>query len=103
MQPSSTLPTVEQLDTMHREWQKFIGSIASEAKLVNVSRLAFEGVVVKNDQSVENKIFVENNLTVSGNLTLKAESLEAAIETAKRCPILFADGIVEVRPTVPMQ
>lgn len=103
MQPSNTPPTAEQIATMHQQWQKFIGSIASEAKLVNVSRLAFEGATIKNDQSTESKIYVENSLTVSGNLTLKSKSLETAIETAKHCPILFAGGIVEVRPTVAMQ
>lgn len=103
MQPSNTAPTAEQIATMHQQWQKFIGNIASQAKLVNVSRLGFEGVIIKNDQTTENKIVVENNLTISGNLTMKAENIEEVIETARLCPVLFAGGTVEVRPAIPMK
>ena len=102
MQPSNAKPTNEQIETMHQEWQKFIGGIASQAKLVNVSRLGFEGTVIKSDQSTENKFLVESGYFVSGNLTMKAESTEEAIKTAKQCPVLFAGGTVEVRPTLKM-
>jgi hypothetical protein len=33
---------------------------------------------------------------------LKAESLEVATELAKKCPILFMGGSVEVRSLIPM-
>jgi hypothetical protein len=102
MQPSNTPPTAEQIAEMHQQWQKFIGSIASQAKLVSVLRLGFEGAVVKSDQSTENKFFVESGLFVSGNLTMKAENIEEAIVTAKQCPVLFAGGTVEIRPIIPM-
>ena len=102
MQPINNQPTAEQIATMHQQWQKFISGIATQAKLVNVSRLGFEGTVIKSDQSIENNFFVENGLFVSGNLTMKAETLEEVIETAKQCPVLFAGGTVEVRPTIPM-
>ncbi|MBK8722306.1 MAG: hypothetical protein IPL95_08580 [Saprospiraceae bacterium] len=87
---------------MHQQWQKFIGAIASQAKLVIVSRLGFEGAVIKSDQSTENIFFVESGFLVSGNMTMKAESMEMAIETAKDCPVLLAGGTVEIRPTIPM-
>ncbi len=102
MQPSNTPPTAEQVATMHQQWQKFIGTIASQAKLVNVSRLGFEGTIIKSDHSTENNFFVESGFFVSGNLTMKAESMEQVVETAKQCPVLFAGGTVEVRPTIPM-
>ena len=102
MKPSNTPPTAEQIATMHQQWQKFIGAIASQAKLVNVSRLGFEDAVIKSDQTSESKCFIENGFAVSGNLTMKAESTEEVIETAKLCPALFAGGTVEVRPTIPM-
>lgn len=102
MQPSNTPPTAEQIATMHQQWQKFIGAIASQAKLVNVSRLGFDGTVIKSDQSTENKFFVESGVFVSGNLTMKAETINEVIETAKLCPVLFTGGTVEVRPTIPM-
>lgn len=102
MQPSNTTPTTEQIATMHQQWQKFIGGIASQAKLVNVSRLAFNGIIIKSDQTIESKIFVENNLAISGNLTLKATDIKEAEQIAKLCPVLFAGGTVEIRPTIPM-
>lgn len=102
MAPSNTPPTEEQIATMHQQWSKFIGSIAAQAKLVNTSRLGFEGAYLSNNQQTENKILVENNLTLTGNMTLKAANLEEAIETAKLCPVLFAGGTVEIRPTIPM-
>lgn len=102
MQPGNTAPTADQMATMHQQWQKFIGAIASQAKLVHVSRLGFEGAVIKSDQTSESKFLIENGFTVSGNLTMKAESMEEAIETAKLCPVLFTGGTVEVRPTIPM-
>ncbi|RZL68010.1 MAG: hypothetical protein EOO93_04325 [Pedobacter sp.] len=102
MQPSDTQPTAEQIATMHQQWQQFIGAIASQAKLVNVSRLGFEGTVIKSDQSTKNKFFVESGVFVSGNLTMKAETIEQVIDTAKLCPVLFSGGTVEVRPTIPM-
>ena len=39
---------------------------------------------------------------VAGNMVLKAESLEVASELAKKCPILFMGGTVEVRTINPM-
>lgn len=102
MQPSNTQPTAEQIATMHQQWQKFIGAIASQAKLVNVSRLGFEGAVIKSDQTSESNFLIESGFVVSGNLTMKAESIEEVIETAKLSPVLFAGGTVEVRPTIPM-
>lgn len=103
MQPSNTQPTAEQIATIHQQWQKFIGGIASQAKLVNVSRLAFDGIILSNNQTTENKIFVENNLAISGNLTLKATDIQEAEQIAKLCPVLFAGGTVEIRPTIPMK
>lgn len=102
MQPSNTQPTTEQIATMHQQWQKFIGAIASQAKLVSVTRLGFEGAVIKSDLSTVNNFFVESGYFVSGNMTMKAESMEMAIETAKDCPVLLAGGTVEIRPTIPM-
>ncbi len=102
MQPSNTQPSAEQIAAMHEQWQTFIGAIAAQAKLVNVSRLGFEGAIINNAASVANNIVVENNLTISGNLTLKAANIEEAINTAKLCPVLFAGGTVEVRPTISM-
>lgn len=102
MAPGNTKPTAEQIALMHQQWQQCIGQLASQEKLVNVSRLGFEGVVVSNKRSIKNNIFVENDLSISGNLTVKATDMEEVVETAKSCPVLFAGGTVEVRPIIPM-
>lgn len=102
MTPGNTPPTIEQIAIMQQQWQQFIGQIAAQAKLVNVSRLAFEGAVISANLLVENKICIENNATLSGNLTMKASSIEEAVETAKKCPVLLAGGSVEIRPTIAM-
>ncbi|WP_298303127.1 YciI family protein [Flavobacterium sp.] len=39
---------------------------------------------------------------IAGNMVLKAESIEVATEWAKKCPILFMGGTVEVRNVIPM-
>jgi hypothetical protein len=101
MTPSGTAPNAEQVASMHQQWQGFIGFIASQAKLVQVSRFAFEGAHLSTKSS-EAGIVMENNRTLSGSLTLKAADLEEAITVAKRCPVLLAGGTVEVRPTIAM-
>jgi hypothetical protein len=102
MEPGNTKPTDEQIASMHQQWQKYIGQLASQEKLVNVSRLGFDGVVVSNNQSIKKRIVLEDNLAISGNLTIKGTDMEEVIETAKSCPVLFAGGTVEVRPIIPM-
>lgn len=102
MPAGNTPPNAEQIEKMHQQWQKFIGEVASRGLLVNVSRLGFEGVVIKSDQTTENKFLMEDGKFISGNLTMKAKTMEAAVEMAKQCPVLFAGGTVEVRTTIPM-
>jgi hypothetical protein len=102
MTPPGTVPTAEQTAIMHQQWQGFIGFIAAQAKLVNVSRFAFEGTLLSNPQTAEAGIVMEDNKTLSGSLTLKAADLEEAIGIARRCPVLLAGGTVEVRPTIAM-
>lgn len=102
MKSSASQPTSEQIATMHQEWQGFIGGIASQAKLVNVSRLGFQGMFISNHELIKDMMFAESDFAISGNLTLKAPSLEEAVEIAKKCPVLYAGGTVEVRPTLPM-
>ena len=102
MAPGNTKPTDEQIAVMHQQWQQYIGQLAAQGKLVNISRLGFDGVVVSSNKSIKKSIVVEDNLTISGNLTIKATDIEEVVGTAKTCPVLFAGGTVEVRPIIPM-
>ena len=102
MKPSNTAPTPEQIATMHQEWQKYIGGIASQARLVNVSRLDFKGATITNTNQVEHNIVIDNAMALSGNMTIKATDLNEAIELSKACPILYVGGSLEIRETIPM-
>ena len=101
-EPGNEQPTEEQLSEMQRQWGEFIGGIAFQGRLVSTHQLGFEGKKIYSDQSTEDGLHFSEGLTLGGNLILKAETLESASEIAKRCPILFAGGNVEVRNIIPM-
>lgn len=101
-EPTNEQPTPEQLEEMHKSWGEFIGNIAMQGKLVSTHQLGFEGVVIAADQSTTKSIHIAEGQTLGGNMILKADSIEAASELAKRCPILYMGGTVEVRDITPM-
>jgi len=73
-----------------------------QGKLVSTYQLGFEGKKISADQSTEDGFYIAERQTVAGNMVLKAESMEVATELAKKCPILFMGGTVEVRTINPM-
>jgi hypothetical protein len=101
--PASEQPTSQQLVDMQQQWSKFIGNIATQAKLVSTSRLSFDGRVIDRNLMVSDGINITNNETLSGNMVIKSSSLHEATEMAKSCPILTMGGSVEVRTMIPMQ
>jgi hypothetical protein len=102
IEPTNEQPTPEQLQAMHQQWGAFIGNIAMQGKLVSTHQLGFEGTQIAADQTTAAGIHVAAGQTLVGNMVLKADSLEAATELAKKCPIFFMGGSVEVRTTIPM-
>lgn len=101
-EPSNEEPTQEQLQEMHKHWGEFIDGIAMEGKLVSTHQLGFEGIKLFANQTIENGLHLSEGQTLGGNMVLKAESIEMAAELAKKCPILFMGGTVEVRDILPM-
>ena len=101
-EPSNEQPTQEQLQEMGKQWGEFIGTIAMQGKLVSTHQLGFEGKKIFADQSTKEGFHVAEQQMVAGNMVLKAETLEVATELAKKCPILFMGGTVEVRNVLPM-
>jgi hypothetical protein len=101
-EPTNEQPTPEQLQEMHKQWGEFIGTIAMQGRLVSTHQLGFEGKKIFANQTTEDGFHIAEGHTVAGNMVLKAESLEVATELAKKCPILFMGGSVEVRDTIPM-
>lgn len=103
MTPSNQQPTAEQVAFMQNQWKNYIGSIASQAKLINTSRLGFEGICINSNGEVSNNIYISENQTLSGNMVVKASNLQEAEILAKNCPVLAMGGSVEVRSLLPME
>lgn len=101
-EPTNEQPTAEQLQAMQKQWGEFIGNIAMQGKLVSTYQLGFEGNQIFADNTTKEGFHIAEGQTLSGNMVLKAESLEVATELAKKCPILFMGGTVEVRSIIPM-
>lgn len=101
-EPSNEELTQEQLQEMHKHWGEFIGGIAMQGKLVSTHQLGFEGKKIFANQNTEDGFHIAEGQTIGGNMVLKAESMESATELAKKCPILFMGGTVEVRDVLPM-
>ena len=101
-EPSNEEPTREQLQEMQKHWGEYIGGIAMQGKLVSTHQLGFEGKTIFPNLLTEEGFHVAEGQTVGGNIVLKAESIESASELAKKCPILFMGGTVEVRDIIPM-
>jgi hypothetical protein len=102
MEPSTEQPTAEQLQEMGQSWGKFIGTIAMQGNLVSTYQLGFEGKQITADKQIHEGFVIAEKQMMAGNMVLKAESIEAATELAKNCPILLMGGTVEVRSIIPM-
>lgn len=95
--------TPEQLKSATKPWQDWMGSLAAQNKLADRgNRLEFDGSVIKPNAIVTNGPYVEVKEAVGGYTIIRAASLEEATEIAKGCPILNANGSVEVRQIVKM-
>lgn len=102
LEPTNEQPTPEQMQEMQKQWGEFIGNIASQGKLVSTYQLSFESKKIFADNSVEEGIYIASGQTLGGNMVLKSETIEEATILAKKCPILFMGGNVEVREITPM-
>ena len=93
----------EQIQSMMKPWQDWMGGIAAQNKLVSSgNRLASEGRVVKSDTIITNGPYVEMKEAIGGYIIVRANSIDEAAELSKGCPILKMDGNVEIRAIVPM-
>jgi hypothetical protein len=90
-------PSAEQMQLVMKEWQNWIGGIASQGKFVSTNRLYSEGSTLLPDGTVLDGPYAELKEVVGGYLIVKADSLQAAQEMAKDCPNLKYGGNVEIR------
>ena len=94
----------EQMQSMMKPWQDWIGSIAAQNKLTSPgNRLDSEGRVVKPNNIITNGPYAEIKEASGGYIIVKAGSLDEATALAKDCPIFSVGGSVEVRCIVPME
>jgi hypothetical protein len=88
----------EEMQASIPKWQKWIGEIAGQGKLVSTEPLKFEGRTVRHHGVIDGP-YVEVKELVVGYLICKADSLDEAVSFGKTCPIMeLAGGSVEVRP-----
>lgn len=90
-------PSPEQLQSMVKEWQDWIGGIAAQGKFVATNALGFEGKTVNQKGVLSDGPYVELKEIVGGYLICKAASLKEAIALTEGCPTLLSGGTVEVR------
>ena len=89
----------EQMQQWMKQTMDWIGSIAAQDKFVSGTGLRFEDArVIKHGNAITNGPFGDIKETIGGLITVKADSIEEAVEFAKGCPVLQAEGnSMEVR------
>ena len=101
--PSLVSPT--ELQAHLAKWSEWSAGLASSGRLASAHPLGHPptGTTVRGrERVVTDGPFAEAKDLVSGILVIEAASLAEASEVARGCPILDADGTVEVRPLLPV-
>ncbi len=97
-------PSPEQIQSMMKPWQDWMGSLAAQNKLVSSgNRLDSDGRVLKPGTVITNGPYVEIKEAIGGYIIIRANSIDEAAELSKDCPMLSMGGSVEVRTLVPME
>jgi hypothetical protein len=91
--------TPEEMQQQMQKWQTWISEGLQKGWMVNPGdALKREGRVVNARKVVTDGPFVESKEIVGGFSIVQADSLDAAAQLAKGCPVLLTGGTVEVRP-----
>lgn len=84
-------------------WNAWTSSLLEAGKLAGAHALAYpaSGKTLRGrDRTVTDGPYAESKDLVSGAMLINADSLAAAAELARDCPIFEHDGSVEVRPVL---
>jgi len=93
----------EEMQANLDQWNKWIGGIAAQGKLVGGEALKNSGKVINGSKNVvTDGPYVESKELVSGYLMVQVENQEEAISLSTGCPIYDIEGSVEVRPIMSM-
>jgi hypothetical protein len=84
-------------------WMAWIGDLASKGYQPGGNPVQPGGRTIRGKaRVVTDGPYAELKDLVTGNLVVETESLDAAVELARGCPIFQFDGSVEVRPVAAM-
>jgi hypothetical protein len=90
--------TPEQMQAQMQKWQTWMGEGLRKGWLLDVGDgLTQEGRVVNAKKVVTDGPFVESKEVVGGFSIIQADTIDAAAEIAKGCPVFLTGGSVEVR------
>ncbi len=91
--------TSEEIQRFNQKWRTWFAEGPQQGWMLDASSaLKTEGRVVNADHVVTNGPLVEGNDVVRGYVNLQADTIDAAAELAKGCPVLQHGGRVEIRP-----
>jgi hypothetical protein len=89
----------EEMQQILQKWQTWITEGLRQGWMLDAGDgLKKEGRVVKARKVVSDGPFIEVKEIVGGFSVVEADTLDAAAELAKGCPIFLRGGTVEVRP-----
>jgi hypothetical protein len=100
-QPSFDYSNVskEEMQRLAKKWQDWAEGIKTQGKFVNNGiRLSMEGKVLKAGGIITDGPFVEIRERLGSFIVVKADNLDDATTLAHGCPVLDANGSVEIRP-----
>lgn len=94
---SQTSP--KEMQEIAKKWQDWVKNIEAQGKLASQgSRLSTEGKVLKPGGVITDGPFVEIRERLGGLIIVKASNIDEAATLAHGCPVLEANGSVEIRP-----
>ena len=89
----------EEMQQMLQKWQTWITEGLRQGWMLEAGDgLKKEGRVINGNKVVSDGPFIEAKEIVGGFSIVQADTLDAAAELAKGCPIFLRGGSVEVRP-----
>lgn len=90
--------TPDEMQKIMQKWTAWIGEGFKKGWMVDAGdALTMEVRMVNAKKVVTDGPFVESKEIVGGYSIVKADSIDAAAELAKGCPVLATGGLVEVR------
>ena len=87
-----------------QKWGVWVRELAQAGRHLGGNPVQAEGKSIRGrDRVVTDGPYAESKDLVTGNLLVQADTLDAATDLARGCPIFEFDGSVEVRPVFEME